>query len=76
MNMVFDRPTKLAVTVEEHKRIHDATEKLRVAVREAKASVLEQFAQNLALHARTEEQVLYPAAILVGDIVRARMVQK
>ena len=62
--------------LEEHKQIRDATERLRVAAREAKASVHEQFAEDLALHARTEEQVLYPAAILVGDIVRARMAQK
>ena len=62
--------------LEEHKQIRDATEKLRLAAREAKSSVHEQFAEDLALHARTEEQVLYPAAILVGDIVRARMAQK
>ena len=62
--------------LEEHKRLHDATEKLLAAAREAKTPVHEQLAQDLALHARTEEQVLYPAAILVGDIVRARMAQK
>jgi hypothetical protein len=62
--------------LEEHKRIRGATEKLRAAAREAKARVQEQFAEDLALHARTEEEVLYPAAILVGDIIRARMAQK
>ena len=62
--------------LEEHKRIRGATEKLRAAAREAKASIHEQFAEDLALHARTEEEVLYPAAILVGDIIRARMAQK
>lgn len=73
MSMAFDRPTKLAVSVDHGRKGY---EKLRVAAREAKASVLEEFAQDLALHARTEEQVLYPAAILVGDIVRVRMAQK
>jgi hypothetical protein len=43
---------------EEHKRIRSATEKLRVTAREAKATVHEQFAEDLALHARTEEEVL------------------
>lgn len=62
--------------LEEHKRIRGATEKLRAAAREAKASVHEQFAEDLALHARTEEEVLYPAAILVGDVIRARMAKK
>ncbi len=62
--------------LEEHKRIRGATEKLRAAAREAKALAQEQFAEDLSLHARTEEEVLYPAAILVGDIIRARMAQK
>ncbi len=62
--------------LEEHKRIRAATEKLRAAAREAKAKVHEQFADDLALHARTEEEILYPAAILVGDIIRARMAKK
>jgi hypothetical protein len=62
--------------LDEHKRIRAATEKLRAAAREAKAPVQEQFAEDLARHARTEEEVLYPAAILVGDIIRVRMAQK
>jgi len=62
--------------LEEHKRIRGATEKLRAAAREAKALAQEQFAEDLAQHARTEEEVLYPAAILVGDIIRGRMAQK
>ena len=59
--------------LEEHKRIRAATEKLRTAAREEKASAHEHFAQTLAAHAQTEEEILYPAAILVGDIIRARM---
>ena len=53
--------------LEEHKRIRAATEKLRAAAREAKAPVQEQFAEDLARHARTEEEVLYPEwARLIG----------
>jgi hypothetical protein len=59
--------------LDEHKRIRAATEKLRAAAREAGATKHEEFAAALALHAQTEEQVLYPAAVLVGEIVRARM---
>lgn len=62
--------------LEEHTRIRAATEKLRTAARDEKASVHEQFAATLAAHARTEEEILYPAAILVGDIIRARTAQK
>jgi len=58
--------------LEEHTRIRAATEKLRIAAREEKASVPEQLAETLAAHAQTEEEILYPAAILVGDIIRTR----
>jgi len=62
--------------LEEHKRIRAATEKLRIAAREEKAPAHEQLAVTLAAHAQTEEEVLYPAAILVGDIIRARSAKK
>ena len=62
--------------LEEHKQIRAANEKLRTAAREEKAYAYEQFAETLASHARTEEEILYPAAILVGDVIRARSVQK
>jgi hypothetical protein len=62
--------------LEEHERIRAATEKLRTAAREEKASVIEQFAEMLAARAQTEEEILYPAAILVGDIIRARIPPK
>ena len=31
------------------------------------------FAEKLMLHAQSEEQVLYPAAILVGEVVREKL---
>jgi hypothetical protein len=36
----------------------------------------EQLAETLAAHVHTEEAILYPAAILVGDIIRARIARK
>jgi hypothetical protein len=62
--------------LEEHKRIRAATEKLRAVAREEKAPAQEQFAERLAAHAQTEEEILYPAAILVGDVIRTRMAKK
>jgi hypothetical protein len=62
--------------LEEHKQIRAATEKLRDAARQEKATAHEQFAEELLLHAQSEEEVLYPAAILVGDIIRARTATK
>lgn len=51
----------------EHKVITAALEDLRKAGEAAKDKEAVAFAEGLALHAQTEEQVLYPAAILVGE---------
>ena len=58
--------------LEEHKQIRAAVDDLRAAARAERVTRYEQLADQLALHAQTEEEVLYPAAVLVGDIVRAR----
>ena len=31
-----------------------------------------EFAESLTLHAQTEEEVMYPAALLVGEYVRVK----
>ncbi len=50
----------------EHKEIIEELKSLRAAAeREGKTGVKD-FADELVLHTRTEEEVLYPAAILVG----------
>jgi hypothetical protein len=56
----------------EHRRIVDALDKLRAAARAAGRLEHERFAEALVLHAQTEEQVLYPAAILAGEFVEHR----
>ena len=48
----------------------------RPACAPGKASCRTKLAETLAAHAQTEEEVLYPAAILVGDIIRARSAMK
>lgn len=58
---------------EEHKKIGAAVEALRQAARADRAWKYERLAEQLALHARMEEEVLYPAAVLVGDLIRQRL---
>jgi hypothetical protein len=70
--MTHSLKSELPRMLEEHKTIRAAVEKLRVAAQAEQAAKFEQLAEQLALHARTEEDVLYPAAVLVGDIIRAR----
>ena len=57
----------------EHKAIVVALEELREAAEQAGRSDIAQFARDLAQHARVEEEVMYPAAILVGQVVRQRL---
>lgn len=57
----------------EHQRIVDALGKLRAAAHDAQLPEHENFANALILHAQTEELVLYPAAILVGELVAERL---
>ena len=61
--------------LEEHKAIHAATTKLGEAGRAAGNAAAVRFAETLALHAQNEEEILYPAALLVGDTVRDRLRQ-
>jgi hypothetical protein len=58
--------------LEEHKRIRAAVEKLRVTAEAEQAAKYVRLADELALHAQTEEEVLYPTAVLVGEIIRMR----
>ena len=58
--------------LEEHVAIRQAVEALRAAAQEEHAQAYEELAAHLALHAQTEEEVLYPAAVLVGDLIRTR----
>jgi Hemerythrin HHE cation binding domain len=57
----------------EHARIVEALGRLAdAAAREGNRQVA-QFAEKLKLHAQTEEQVLYPAAIVLGDYLRLKL---
>jgi hypothetical protein len=57
----------------EHRDIVRALDALRTAARAAGDSQSERFADALEMHARTEEDVLYPAALLVGRVVAAAL---
>ena len=58
--------------LEEHVAIRAATARMADVARAEGAVAVVHLAEKLALHARSEEELLYPAAVLVGDLVRAR----
>lgn len=60
---------ELPAMLAEHQQIVGALGKLRTAARAAQRPDIERFADDLTLHAQTEELVTYPAAILVGEQV-------
>lgn len=57
----------------EHRGIVEALSKLRDAAARAGRTDIVAFAEALVQHARTEEEVMYPAAVLVGQVVRQRL---
>ncbi|OGW13786.1 MAG: hypothetical protein A2035_00505 [Nitrospirae bacterium GWA2_42_11] len=64
---------ELSQMLAEHRAIIDSLLKLAdVATRENKLEIAF-FAKKLILHARTEEEVLYPASILVGEYLKIKL---
>lgn len=60
----------------EHQAIVSALNTLRESAERAGRAEIVEFAQALTEHARTEEDVMYPAAVLVGQVVRQRLGQR
>jgi hypothetical protein len=59
--------------VAEHQQIVLALHALREAAHDEAAPAYEELADQLVLHARMEEEVLYPAAILVGEFLKLKL---
>jgi hypothetical protein len=57
----------------EHQAIVAALARLADAAGRAGRGDIVEFAQKLSVHAQAEEQVMYPAALLVGRFVRERL---
>jgi hypothetical protein len=60
----------------EHQAVVAALKKLTAAAKEEKLPEHARFAEKLMLHAKTEEEVLYPAAILVGEYLKLKLESK
>lgn len=59
----------------EHQQIHAALERLSETAKAENKPEIAQFAERLAHHAKNEEEILYPAALLVGRYVRLKIGQ-
>lgn len=72
MKMSDTLKAELPRMLEEHVRIRHAVAALRSAARSEHQPEYERLADSLALHAESEEDVLYPAAVLAGEVIRLR----
>lgn len=72
MTMTRQLQSHYAQMLREHEQIHAALAALEKAARQEHKPAAAAFAQALMLHAQNEEQVLYPAAILVGKYLALR----
>lgn len=59
--------------LDEHRAIRAATLRMRAVARVRRNVAVAQLADKLALHAQSEEEIFYPAAMLVGDLVRSHL---
>jgi hypothetical protein len=73
MQMAGRLKADLGHMLEEHRQIVAALHSLIEAAGQEGKAEHARFAEKLMLHARTEEEVLYPAAILVGEYLKGRM---
>jgi len=73
LELTNELEAELPQMLAEHRTIVDALQALRAAAERAGRGEIVEFAQALIQHARTEEEVMYPAALLVGQVVRQRL---
>ncbi len=59
--------------LKEHKAIVAKLKKLISIAKKEKRPEFAHFAEKLMIHAQTEEEVLYPAAILIGEFIKLKL---
>lgn len=59
----------------EHQQIAGSLEKLRKAAQDENHPDVIDFTEKLKLHAKTEEEVLYPTTILIGEYLKLKLKQ-
>jgi hypothetical protein len=73
LEMTNKLKAELPRMLEEHHNIVEALKKLSAAAEKEKKTEYVRFTEKLMSHARNEEDVLYPAAILVGEYIKLKL---
>jgi hypothetical protein len=58
--------------LDEHRQLTQSLKELEAAAATEKKPQAAEFARALTLHAQNEEQVLYPATLMIGDYLKLR----
>ncbi len=64
---------EMPLMIQEHRAIIGAVQQLATAAESENDEKYIRFAAELMVHAQMEEEVLYPAAVLVGEYVKAKL---
>lgn len=64
---------ELPEMLEEHRQIVEALDRLSAAAKKSRKPSIARFAEKLKLHAKNEEEVAYPAAILIGEYLKMKL---
>lgn len=64
---------EMPLMLEEHRAIKGALQNLEQLAADEGNQEIAHFAQRLAQHAQSEEEILYPAAILVGEFLKLKL---
>jgi hypothetical protein len=73
VKLTGDLKRDLPAMLKEHENIVVALDALANAARKENKLAAQHFAEKLKQHAKTEEEVLYPAAILVGEYIKLKL---
>lgn len=73
LHMTEKLKSDLPQMLEEHKQIVQALDKFADVAKKFNRMEYVEFADNLKLHAQTEEEVMYPTAILVGEYINLKL---
>jgi hypothetical protein len=73
LTMTDKTKAELQQMLEEHKAIVAALKNLAAAAQEEKQMEYVHFSEKLIAHAQTEEEVLYPVTIMIGEYLKLKL---
>ncbi|TLD42579.1 MAG: hypothetical protein JETT_1135 [Candidatus Jettenia ecosi] len=73
LTMTDKLKAELPRMLQEHKAIVDSLQNLINAAKGEKKTEYVHFAEKLILHAQTEEEVLYPTSLLIGEYLKLKL---